>query len=94
MFIRQFQPAFRPFTHGNSDMICQSHKQGVNLIRFIRKHVDNISIYLTRRLTHHIKVAETSYYIILTMIELEVALEITLTTCRVSNRAPGIKNHI
>jgi len=48
---------------------------------------------LTRKLPHDSKVAETSNYAILTMKELGVKLEFTLTSRRVYNRALRIKDH-
>ena len=85
MFIHQFQVTSKPFVHGNLGMICPSRMNGVNLISIHLKtyrYEANVRLnQLTRRLSHHIKVAETSYYFILTMLELKVALEITLITC-------------
>jgi len=40
-----------------------------------------------KKIPHHIKVEKTSYYITSTMTELEVALEITLASHRIDNRA-------
>ena len=48
---------------------------------------------LTGKLPHNSKVAETSNYAILTMMEPEVALKTTLTSRKVNNRALEIQNH-